>query len=351
MLNTLLISQLFAFISFGVGNSDLSIFFLIFLVFIYLLQTKITTKELFSITCITIVAVLFIATWEISLAKLTASLILIMIVYSISENPKYQLSANVILAFSLIWWIGVVATMFQRDVFEFLIYRVGAIEGWGRGYSGLTAEPSLQGTYSAMYFGIFVNLLRTNTKEKRQKKFVLSKQKLKLQISILLMLFCVMMSMSMLAYIMFAGVLGYLKFYRIITFGTIIAIGVIYFSLSESYRIYIVVYYLINQDWSSLISDNSIMHRLTSFLVFINPASYQEGQSLSAGLSPLVYLFGFAGQAIVISLLYFFVPFRDVVRRGFKSIALTCLYVVMFVVGPITIVPFWSMIALEKKHG
>ena len=348
MLNFIVLLQLVAFFSFGIGASDLSIFFLAIVAFVFLFRLKLQKSDLSSLLCIVLVFTAFAMTLELSLAKLLASLILIMMIYSISSDTNYSLSTNTLFWFSIIWFIAVVATIIQKDIFNPVMYRVGYYEG--RGVSGLTAEPSLLGTYSAMYFGILTHHMNRALKGAKLKMRAISKGRIKIFLSLVMMGFSVIMSASMLGFLFFLAILVYFKYYKLVGLGVVVLISLAVIFSGATQRIFILVQYLVFMNFEALSQDHSIWHRLNSFLVFINPSIYEEGRSLSAGLSPLVYLFGWPGQILVIVVVFLFKPFRSVVSLGFRSLALTGSYLVMFIVGPLTIIPFWLLVALERRR-
>lgn len=348
MLNYILILQLIAFFSFGIGKSDLSLFYLGSLALLYFYSRRYSKNLISNTICLFTIFVCFLVIQENSLAKLIASLILIIIVYSISRDERYQLNVNVIFFFSLIWFSGTLLTILKPDFFSFFMYRIGVYSG--RGVSGLTAEPSLLGTYSAMYLGIVFHKLKFLKIKNSKISYKISKERIKLQIACLLMIFCTFASQSAYGIIFLVLIMMYFRVYTTIIFGFLIfTISLLLFTDNAS-RIYILVSKLISGEFNYFTTDFSIMHRVRSIYVFLFPSSYQVGNSLSGGLSPLVYLFGWVGQLLVVVLLFLFRPFREAIMLGSRSIVMIIFCVVLFVVGPITLVPFWMIVALEARN-
>lgn len=348
MLNSLILVQLLAFFTFGLGQSDLSIFFLAAVVILYGAKLKLRKSEVSSLVCIVLILILYLVQQDTSLVKLLASMILILVVYSIANEPKYKLSTNTLILFTLIWFFAVIATLIQRDIFSIFMYRVGSTAD--RGVSGLTAEPSLLGTYSAMYFGILSYSKRKLENSISSSRFIISKEKLKLNISLIMMGISVLLSTSMYAYIFFFAILVYQRYYKLVFALLLFFISTAAYFVDSTQRIFVLAQYILTANFEKFMDDASIGHRLNSFNVLVMPSSYETGKSLSAGLSPLIYLFGFLGHAMVFGLLIFFKPFNAVIKLCVKSIALTCTSLVMLIVGPITIIPFWIMVALERRR-
>jgi hypothetical protein len=113
MLNLLFIAQIFAFFSFGVGGSDLSIFFLIFVLVLSAFHFKLKKSNLLSYICIVGVSIIFLVHMELAIAKILASMILIYSIYSIASDRKKSLSVNTVFLFSIIWFGAVIATLGQ----------------------------------------------------------------------------------------------------------------------------------------------------------------------------------------------------------------------------------------------
>jgi hypothetical protein len=228
------------------------------------------------------------------------------------------------------------------------MYRVGSTSD--RGAAGLTSEPSLLGIYSAMYFAIIKTLSNRIPRPLLQGQFILSKQMSKLNISLLLMMFSVIFSASMMGYLFFIVILFFQKQYKLIVLALLACLLIMSAQYDDTKRIFTLIRYVVSLDFKMLLSDASIMHRLNSFVVAFNPAAYEVGLSLSAGLTPIIYYYGLIGQIIVIMLILCFRPLYEAFVLSTRSIALMCAFAVMIFVGPMTIIPFWFMVALERRY-
>lgn len=349
MVNLLFVTQVFSFLSFGIGQSDLSIIYFLFVSFIYLFRWRLRRSDLSSYFSIFLVFSVFLITLDVAFLKLFASIVFIFLFYSISVHSNSPLRVNTVLSFSILWFSAAALTVIKADIFVPFMYRVGATAD--RGVAGLTAEPSLLGIYSSMFFAIISDVKAQIDAPRIIRRSNLSVTSFKLFASSSLMFLTTLLASSMLGFVLFGLILLHKGFYKLLLFSLVGAVLVLVVYVDQDSRIFVLGRYLLSANFVELFSDLSIVHRLNSFLVALNPSSYIKGDSLSAGLTPLIYTLGHFGQLLVFVLLILFTPFRVALSHSFRSFGLASVLLVLLFVGPIAVLPFWIMIALEGRRA
>ena len=325
-------------ITFGVFESDTSPFYLCALVF---LIKKISLKSLIALLIATIALVFFAATNNnFLIIKLLAALFLGFILINVALNYTFK-NTHLLMCSVISFMLGVI-TLFDAEIFSFLLYRVGS--GGGRGAVGLLAESSLYGLSSSFLTAILL-----------EKYYI--KRSNKLLLAILFSSLSVLISISLFAYLMYLVILLFyfnkmsrFSLLLIISFLTSLLAGFIvaYYDFFAQLRIFTLGLNILTEP-SLLLSDISILYRISFVTDIFNSLSFnfQAKESMTAGYSLLLYEFNYFGIVIILLLTSAYSHYLLPIKR----FSLHVIFVVVFFIGPLSIPLFWiwSGMLIKKR--
>lgn len=325
-------------ITFGVFESDASPFYLCALVF---LMKKISLKNLIALLIATI-ALVFFATINNNflIIKLLAALFLGFILINVALNYTFK-NSHLLMCSFISFMLGVI-TLFDADIFSYLLYRVGS--GGGRGAVGLLAESSLYGLSSSFLTAILL-----------EKYYI--KRSNKLLLAILFSSLSVLISISLFAYLMYLVIflfyfnkMSRFSLLLIMSFLTSLLAGLIvaYYDFFEQLRIFTLGLNMVTEP-SLLLSDASILYRISFVTDIFNSLSFnsQAKEAMTAGYSLLLYEFNYFGILIILLLTFAYTHYLLPIKR----FSLHVIFIVVFFIGPLSIPLFWiwSGMLIKKR--
>lgn len=330
---------MFAYVTFGLAQSDLSPIFVLIVALMALVNLAWGVEKKFFFQAMGSLMVLFFValfTGSTATIKFAASLVLIT---ALLINSRVDVSEKIQLRFAVVWLLTGLITLRDPSTFAALLYRVGADET--RGALGLTPEPSLYGLCSVFYMAYAVANISNE------------KDLLSVNRSTVAALFfgtAALLSQSMFAYMVAFIVLIALRCRLILVVASVTAVAVISAFFSGS-RASSLLTMLMSLDFDRLLTDSSIAYRLGAFLTIRAGQDWDAGEAQAAGISALFVSLPFAVACISAIFLSASAPIRQaVVSQGRSAAGLTILCILMFV-GPIAIAPYWLFISRRGRYA
>jgi hypothetical protein len=327
-----------AYVNFGMFASDLSPLYLAAMGLLFLSSLSLGLKRplLFqSLLSIALVVFLAVLSNNFAVVKFSASLALIVIVILTSASDVgYRIQAWC----GGLWFVSGVITIVDPHIFSFLLYRVGS--DVARGALGLTPEPSLYGLCSVFYMAYAISGLRRGRELFRlNQRFV----------SVLFFGLSALISQSMFAYMIAFLILLALGFRWLILILALVVIAVAPLVFPDS-RLVVLLQMLVSFDWPGLLADASIAYRFAAFSSLTMGQTWDASAGQSAGIAALFTSFPFFAAVAASILLMFRAPLWHGLRVGLTSIPQFSILIVLLIVGPVAVVPYWLFITKRFRN-
>lgn len=332
-----ILSIFLPFVTFGLFQSDLSPFYLLFLSSRVFLLSKSSNNAIILAIIIALFLTIFsiFVNYDTRIIKFCATIIIAETLYRIGVTSFINFSTFRIVA--IFWLITGIITILYPNIFNFLFYRVGTTEG--RGATGLTPEPSYYGISSAFLYSISKMFdIKYNNAKKNQ---------------ITQIIFCISCLISGSLHAIIVLILLALKFQKKILLILLIIFPFFFFfmNMQQNIRLFNLINNAIDSNGLTLLEDASIAYRITSFDAALNMLNSTDSivvNSSGFGITILFINQGVFGLIWLI-ILVLLKSWRMIYKLMFNSIYLFILVLLFLFIGPLSNPFFWIFIGSYVK--
>lgn len=332
----------FPYVTFGIFASDTSPIYLFIVAWLIFFRSSYSRLGLLKAVFFSIIILLIdlIFSAEINIYKFCATVIIAESCFHYGRLLTYSISYRFILSISIFWFITGLITLIQSDFFSFLFYRVGVSEdstGAIRGAVGLTPEPSYYGIASAFLYAFAMQTKINRTLNKS------------LDFPSLIFGLSALASLSLYG-VAVLGVLAF-RYNRYLSIMFLILGLILLTSIDTNFaRITLLLAEAISSGGSSLLDDNSIMYRVSNFILIyeIITSNSSEISALTSGITVLFANYGLLALFLIF-LMFLLSSWGSTVLRLSTNIFFLPLIIVMFFIGPLSNPYFWMYLGSSFK--
>lgn len=326
-------------ITFGFFPSDLSPFYLLFVLVYYLKNGAMSLYFLTSFFLVSAIALInFFTLNDLLLYKFSCVVLMSQLLFEVSKRVFDSVTIEQVLIIAILWLLLGLITILEEGTFASLLFRVAS--GQGRGAVGLMSEPSLYGISSAFLYAI------SYLKERRmRRKGVFSPSTF--------FLLSVVISVSFYAALILLLILLSQKRFWLIAFAVVFAIFFV-FLLDNNIRFFMLLKNLIeNKSFEIFLQDNSIFTRLRNLQTLHSciagtHANFDDMQT--NGIIIICHDFSEHYLWVIwIFLLFYLTCWRRVLYISLKSMFDFLIFLVLFLIGPMSNPFFWLCLGYKNR--